>query len=27
VHGTVEQVERLTPSMVRVVLGGDGLDV
>ena len=25
-HGTVEQVERLTPSMVRVVLGGDGLD-
>lgn len=24
-HGTVEQVERLTPSMVRVVLGGEGL--
>ncbi len=25
-HGTVEQVERLTPTLVRVVLGGDGLD-
>ena len=25
-YGTVEAVERLTPSMVRVVLGGDGLD-
>lgn len=24
-YGTVEYVERLTPHMVRVVLGGDGL--
>lgn len=25
-HGAVEQVERISPAMVRVVLGGDGLD-
>ena len=25
-HGQVERVERLTPHMVRIVLGGDGLD-
>lgn len=25
-HGAVEQVERISPGMVRVVLGGDGLD-
>ena len=25
-HGAVEQVDRITPGMVRVVLGGDGLD-
>jgi NADPH-dependent ferric siderophore reductase len=26
VHGEVEEVARLTPSMVRIVLGGDGLE-
>lgn len=26
IYGTVEHVERLSPSMIRVVLGGEGLD-